>query len=259
MTIMYLGWANSWCQHVFDGWDYDAFPLDMLVAFPDLRSYRTRMVKTPVEATMHNRMRSRFLDSGAFSAFRSGKTIDHAALMVEQRLPIWTDVASLDVIGDWKASRANWMREREAGVVTMPTFHIGDPWELLQEYKRLAPKVALGGIAPLRDATRMPWLRQVFARAWPHRFHAFGVMSSDILRALPFHSCDATGWYQAIVMGGAGCTPDGKTVIGARSSTVTRIRQARSKAEAMIRLGQELSHKWRNALASIPHQERSPS
>ena len=249
MTTLYLGCPGSYLGNIFAGWDHESFPVDMLVAYPDLKSFRKTMEKAE---PMGFRLHKRFLDSGAFSAFNSGKVIDHDALMAEQRKPGWDDIASLDVIGDWQASKANWEKERAAGVVTMPTFHIGDPWDLLAYYKANAPKVALGGIAPLQPKHRNPWLKQVFARAWPHKFHAFGVMREDILRELPFHSCDSTVWWYGVVRGGAYCLPTGGLILGGKADTAKRLQQVSHMARRFINLSKELNHRWSRAFAEIP-------
>jgi hypothetical protein len=258
MTIMYLGWANTWMLPIFDQWDWKQHPIDILLAFNYTRDLASQKARNPRVGEIHAQVRRWFLDSGAYSAFNSGEVIDHNALMAEQKAGRWDDIASLDVIGDWKASRANWYTEQAAGVRSAPTFHIGDPWELLAEYKTVAPKINLGGIAPLRDDKRLPWLRQCFARGWPHKFHAFGVMSDAILKELPFHSCDSTGWYQGVVMGGASILPNGKAQIGPKTNTHSRIRQVRSRAEKYASLGRFLEQKWSRSLRSIPKHKEDP-
>jgi len=259
MTIMYLGWANSWMLPIFDEWDWKQYPVDILLAYPYLKEMNKSWAKHAKVASINAQVRRWFFDSGAYSAFNSGEIIDHKALMAEQKAGKWDDIASLDVIGDWKGSRANWFTEQAAGIRSAPTFHIGDPWELLAEYKTLAPKINLGGIAPLRDDKRLPWLRQCFARGWPHKFHAFGVMSELILKELPFHSCDSTGWYQGAVMGGASVLPNGKAIVGPKCDTHSRIRQVRSKVTKLCRLGQFLEQKWSRSLRSIPRHKEDPA
>jgi hypothetical protein len=65
---------------------------------------------------------------------------------------------------------------------------------LLAQYKRDFHKVGLGGCARIPKSQRHAWLSQVFARAWPCRFHGFGIASRETLLRFPFHSADASTW-----------------------------------------------------------------
>jgi hypothetical protein len=144
-------------------------------------------------------MRDWVLDSGAFSAHASGTPVDleHYIATAKHLLatdPKLTEVFALDVIGDHEASRRNTERMWEAGVQAIPCFHYGEPIEALKHMAAHYPKIALGGVARMRDKRKVEWARACFAHVWPKKIHGFGICSDAALSTLPFHSVDATSW-----------------------------------------------------------------
>jgi hypothetical protein len=143
------------------------------------------------------------LDSGAFSAFNSGKEIklsqyidDCKRLLGEEsehdnKL---VEIFALDVIGDWRATLKNTELMWKAGIEAIPCYHVGEPWEYLLHIARAYPKIALGGVALQRGKKKMEWAMQCFARVWPKKIHGFGFGSEQAIMALPWHSADASTW-----------------------------------------------------------------
>lgn len=164
-------------------------PLNMLVAYPYLNGLRRHLARWSTARMM--------LDSGAFSAWQSGREVDINALARESMTTRWTETVGLDVIGSWQGSKQNAIRLKTVGSPAMPVFHVGDPWDLLSFYCANWAKVGLGGMVGAGDVTA--WLDKVFAYAWPHRFHAFGQTSSALLLRYPFHSADSTTWWTPAV------------------------------------------------------------
>ncbi len=139
------------------------------------------------------------LDSGAFSAANSGATIDLNAYIdfckeVITTDPKLTEVFGLDVIGDWRQTRANIEKMWAAGVPAIPTFHAGQPWDVLKGMARDYNKIAIGGGVGLVAAHKLEWVGQCFSRVWPARIHGFGMSSETMIMRYPFHSVDATNW-----------------------------------------------------------------
>ena len=186
----------------FGQWDWSAQPLNVLCSFAlkgALKSWKGRQYETPGVKTI--------LDSGAFSAWKTGTQINVDDFFQEASYHdagklLWDEVASLDVIGDHKASLDNAFSMRDfflflgLGHKCLPTFHYGEPWELLSIYKeKFDNRVALGGIATgLSSTQKMKWLGQCFARAYPCKFHGFGVGAKDVLIEYPFVSADTASW-----------------------------------------------------------------
>jgi len=140
------------------------------------------------------------LDSGAFSARNIGADIDlaeytSAAKRLVAADPTLVEVFALDVIGDWKATIKNteWMWKK--GVEAIPTYHYADKkWDVLVGLAKDYPKVAIGGMADLKGATKRWYVEQCFARVWPKKIHGFGCVSEAMVLGFPFHSVDATNW-----------------------------------------------------------------
>lgn len=188
MTTLYFSGPGTTQLEAVRRWPWEERPIAVLVSFAYLKQWG------PI-APFFRRPRALMLDSGAFTAFTGGKAIDHDALIAEARKDMWTEAIGLDVIGDWRASKANAERELALGATKMiPTFHLGDPWELLEFYVERFPKVGIGGMVGAPKKLILRFLDQVFARAWPKRLHSFGRCEDDILLRFPFESADAATW-----------------------------------------------------------------
>lgn len=173
-------------------------PLDrpaLLVSYVYLHLFRKRQAGY--------RYRDWVMDSGAFSAHNAGKTIDLAAYMDTCRELLATDrtlteVFALDVIGDWRASARNTGIMWGAGIPCIPTFHPGEPWDVLVGLAAEYPKIALGGVVGWSAKKKLEWVGQCFARIWrrdrPVRVHGLGMVGKEMLNRFPFHSVDASSW-----------------------------------------------------------------
>ncbi|MFD9351602.1 hypothetical protein ACFWCO_23570 [Streptomyces diastaticus] len=141
-----------------------------------------------------------FADSGAYSAATLGTPVrlaDYAAWLREWG-PLITTAATLDVIGDPKATAANTAALHDAGHPVLPTFHVGTSWSVLEDLCARHPYVALGGMVPHAASPKpvMRWLVRAFAIARHHgtRFHGFGQTTQTTIASLPFYSVDSSTW-----------------------------------------------------------------
>lgn len=174
----------------FGGWDWQAKPLNILVAFPFVEVWHAEN-----EGKGNNwATKATMLDSGAFSAWSVGKVIDMDALCEEAKKPCWTEVVALDVIGDPDASLKNALEMRSRGLTVMPVFHYGEPWDLLQTYKEEFDRVGIASTTVRELDTRLRWTRQCFARAYPAKFHSFGWVKKEVLLEFPFVTADSSSW-----------------------------------------------------------------
>lgn len=258
MTVLYLsGVASSetWLRRFVHRWDWKAQPLNILVSFAYLDHWRKEASMCPAARLM--------LDSGAFTSHTRGDVIDHDALIAEATSGRWTEAIGLDVIGDWRASEAN--ADREHALVPgrmIPTFHLGDPWELLAKYVARSGKVAIGGMvgAPLLLVLR--FLEQVFARAWPHRLHSFGRIDEKILTRFPFESADSSNWLIGVVrFGGHAMRKGGRTtgvrVPGSRGNISMGVAGVLSWMDAMYQRERRLREFWSRELSSLNVKENA--
>lgn len=140
-----------------------------------------------------------FGDSGAFSAFTQGVTIDlrdYAAWLKRWR-HLFFVYANLDVIGDPDGTRTNQERLEGVGLTPIPVFHTGENWSYLDHYLDHYAYIALGGMVPyMRFPNRiMPWIVQAFKRANGCAvFHGFGATAWRVIRDLPWYSVDSSSW-----------------------------------------------------------------
>lgn len=145
-------------------------------------------------------------DSGAFSAASQGAAINLPDLCKwgqqwKHRLA-W--IASLDVIGDPKATTRNWNRMvHEFDLPAVPTLHYGaDPTEMDYYVAQGVDFMGLGGVVGLgaKRKARNRWLIHTMRYARKHhpqvRFHGWGMTDADALQ-LPFWSVDSSGWGSA--------------------------------------------------------------
>lgn len=191
------------------------------------------------------------LDSGAFSARSLGveinlqEYIDFCKELQAGPCPP-TEIFSLDVIGDWRASLKNNEEMWKQGVKAIPCFHGGEPWEALTAMAADYPKIALGGMLQEggRSATgKRWWIGQCFARVWPKKIHGFGVGGESLVLSFPWHSVDASNWTWAtryrqwVSMGNA--------KLGAEPLDL------RSEVGHFLRLEERAKHRWLKELAQL--------
>lgn len=205
------------------------------------------------------------LDSGAFLAMQRGKPvavdewISNVQRIVE-RDPACVEVFALDVIGDAQASMRNYAAIRRAGLDAIPTYHYGEPVEILDELAREYPKIALGGLVGMRAKAKRELVQECFRRIWaaagPKRVHGFGLISEETLLAVPFHSVDATNWEIGPCAFGAWKSAGGQQL---------RIRGSRqplrAEVEWYLALERRCRERWRREFAKWPPyvQERASS
>lgn len=139
------------------------------------------------------------LDSGAFSVENSGGHVELAAyaefctqvLTTDNTL---TEIISLDVLGDWRAGLHNTEQLWAMGIPAMPTYHHGEPLDVLHGMARDYPKICLGGAVGMRSRAKLTWALDCMTRIWPKPVHGLGFGSAKAILSIPFHSVDATNW-----------------------------------------------------------------
>lgn len=158
------------------------------------------------------------LDSGAFTAHRKGVEIDldtyigycldHAKLVdIAVALDVIPGgVHNVSLIDAAEQSVANAIRMREAGVKTMPVFHLGEDYKYLDRYVDEGfTWIGIGGLARVVNAKTILQIKGAFRhlgkRAKRLRFHCFGVTSPPTLYAAPWASSDSLSWCLAASYG----------------------------------------------------------
>jgi hypothetical protein len=189
------------------------------------------------------------LDSGAFTAHAAGKEVDLAAyidtrLRLSEHDPQLVEVFALDVIGDWEASARNAEEMRRQGVEAIPCYHHGGAEDALLEMARTHDKIALGGVARMREKKRTAWVAQCFARVWPKKVHGFGMATRGLVLGFPFHSVDATSWE----LGPCGF---GRWASFGRMSVRGSNQNLRTEVEWYMALEREARSRWRREMEQV--------
>lgn len=156
-----------------------------------------------------------FLDSGAFSAFSKGITIDLPEYVhfVQDHLELLKHYSVLDVIGDAEGTYRNQRRMEEAGLSPLPCFHYGEDEKWLVRYlKEGYQYISLGGMVPISARALQAWLRRLFSKylcdeeGVPKvKVHGFGLSTLSLLKEFPWYSVDSTSWLSAGIAGSILC------------------------------------------------------
>lgn len=240
MTTVRLAWGG--------GWGYltrEPAPA-LLVSYEYLAGFERH----------HDKLKYRdwVLDSGAFSAFTKGKTVELAKYVDDcKRLQLahgarLSEVYALDVIGDWRAGLKNVEAMWKAGIEAIPCYHYGEPEDVLLALARDYPKIALGGCATMPAKVRASFAAQCFARVWPKKVHGFGFGSDACVLAAPFHSVDASSWSLRSLGYGSWRAYNGHVGVKGKDADL------RPEIDWYLNLEQRARAKWRREL---PLLERS--
>jgi hypothetical protein len=189
-------------------------------AYPAILRSRTASLASMLRTQGHRC--NHMLDSGAFTAWSSGKEIDIEALITTSNklLDRYSDCmdftfVSLDCIpgsrgavtteeeraGACKVSARNYelMRKRIPAYVK-PVFHTGDPDWLIDVYKD-AQYVGFGMNQNLSEGERVSWAMQAAKKFPGKKLHGLAATGSKMIRAVAWHSVDSAAWQYAASMG----------------------------------------------------------
>jgi hypothetical protein len=171
------------------------------------------------------------LDSGAFSAWNSGRSIDLDEYIAYAKDFIGRNrglidhiyVVNLDVIPGVQGTKptkkeveeaakqgwANMLRMEAAGLTPLHIFHQGEDFEWLE---RLAARHRYIGISPSNDASgksKFLWMQRVFGTIRANNMtHGFAVTARKLMQAFPWYSVDSTSWMAPAVYGKSVFTPE---------------------------------------------------
>jgi len=145
-----------------------------------------------------------FLDSGAFSAYTQGTTVDLNEYIefIKEHENIIDVYANLDVIGDAEATWINQRKMEKAGLHPLPVYHLDDSQEYLHRYLDKYEYIGLGGMARgVVTNTRTKFLDRCFHticdtkdRLPKVKVHGFGLTSLRLMMRYPWYSVDSTSW-----------------------------------------------------------------
>ena len=236
MTDIYLAFSASGESRATLAKLQERTDINVLVSFVYLDKWDNLEAK-PVPAKT-------ILDSGAYSAWKSGATIDIDKLIEETKQSRWNESVSLDVIGDVESSLKNALYMKKRGSPAYPVFHYGEPWKILAKYCGAFPKVGLSCRFGETVTDSLCWLDQCFARAWPHKFHSFGWVKRDMLERFPFHSADTASWNNRP------CA-FGRWAYCGKLLSVYGQKDLRAEVDFYLKLQRDLQQRWKRELDKL--------
>jgi len=177
------------------------------------------------EKTMEAKDLRFFLDSGAFTAWSSGKPIDldEYCEFIRHNIEYLDVYAALDCIPGSKDRPAsakereeaaalswkNYLYMRDQGLNPLPVYHYGeDPKWLEQMLDYGCDYIALGALVGIPSQLRRHWLDRVFTRLTDEtgrpivKTHGFGMTAIPLIFRYPWYSVDSTSWLKATMSGG---------------------------------------------------------
>lgn len=151
-----------------------------------------------------------FLDSGAFSAFTQGATINinEYCRFVKQNRDLFEVISVLDAIGDADKTYANQKEMERVGIPALPCYHYGEPEDVIDYYATNYEYITIGGMVPISTPQLRIWLDRIWSKYLVNpdgtpklKVHGFGLTSVPLLVRYPWYSADSSSWVQ---LGGMG-------------------------------------------------------
>ena len=155
-----------------------------------------------------------FLDSGAYSAWSKGISIDINKYMrfISDNSEIITHYATLDSIGDPIQTLKNTSIMESNGLSPLPVFHYNEDIQYLKDMLDKYEYICLGGMVPISTPQLTLWLDDLWDRYLTHkdgsprvRVHGFGQTSMRLLKRYPWYSADSTSWVRPGAFGSILC------------------------------------------------------
>lgn len=165
---------------------------------------------------MRNNRAQVFVDSGAFSAFTLGVSIDlptYCEYIKRNRDIIRVEdgvlmASVLDGIGDPLQTWRNQLAMEELGAKPLPCFHAGEDEKYLEWYVQNYDYITLGGMVGSSTKQLCVWLDRIWDRYLTDgsgrprlKVHGFGITAIPIMERYPWYSCDSSSWIQSAAFG----------------------------------------------------------
>jgi hypothetical protein len=179
-----------------------------------------------------------FLDSGAFSAWSKGVSVDLPSychyikenddILLKVDGDLWASV--LDAIGDDQKTFENQKAMEKLGVRPLPCFHYGEDPRYLEYYVANYTSITIGGLVGKPDNLVRPWLDMIWEKYMidgagraKTRVHGFGLTKPEMMRRYPWFSTDSSSWVQVAAAGGILLLPGANVVSVSSQSPSKRI------------------------------------
>lgn len=157
-----------------------------------------------------------FLDSGAFSAYTLGVSIDLPTYCdyIKRNMDIWrvedgvVMASVLDGIGDPLQTYRNQLHMEALGAKPLPCFHAGEDERYLEYYVQNYEYITLGGMVGSSTKQLCIWLDRMWDKYLTDgsgrprlKVHGFGITAVPIMERYPWWSVDSSSWIQSAAFG----------------------------------------------------------
>lgn len=204
--ILYFADGIQYCTWPPEDPLYKRFPHYYLDSYFKKGKGLEKMLETKVDL---------FLDSGAFSAWSKGVSInidEYIAFIKKYKDQIKT-YAVLDDINSAEQTAKNQKYMESKGLKPLPCFHYNEREEILKWYiDKGYEYMALGGMVPISTPNLMIWLDHIWDKYLTNddgtariKVHGFGMTSLDLLKRYPWYSVDSTSWVMTGRFGSVFC------------------------------------------------------
>lgn len=189
---------------------------DIVHTIPNLLESYHYVNKQKIVDDMRREQAKVFLDSGAFSAWTLGETIDlpEYCEYIKRNMDILrveggaVMASVLDAIGDPLGTYRNQMHMEYLGVRPLPCFHKGEDERYLQHYVDNYDYITIGGMVGSSKNQLKTWLDRIWDRYLVDgagrpklKVHGFGMTSVELMELYPWYSCDSSSWIQIAAFG----------------------------------------------------------
>lgn len=165
--------------------------LNVLVAYPYFKGSMTSLLGE------HQGKLRVLIDSGAFTAFKSGNPIkldDYCKFLENIPVKPW-GYFMLDVIGQPDATMKNYREMLRRGFDPIPIFTRGTDIAVLEEYFQTSDIVGIGGL--VRTPKNRGFVNGIMEPVAGRAVHLLGFSDIPFLKQYRPFSCDSSGWDQA--------------------------------------------------------------
>jgi hypothetical protein len=151
-----------------------------------------------------------FLDSGAYSAWTKGATInlDRFCDFALKHEDLFSVVSVLDVIGSAEGTWHNQQAMEKRGVPAIPVYHYGEDPRWCEHYVKNYEYMALGGFGVANRKQMAQWLDRVWERYLIDgsgnarlKVHGFAITAVPLMERYPWFSVDSSSWVQVARVG----------------------------------------------------------
>jgi hypothetical protein len=185
-----------------------------------------------MKQSMQQDKRDVFMDSGAFTAFTQGVSLDlrKYADFLKRDTDVYHIASNIDVIGRGKEQETYDNQKKLENLVgpniVMPVHHVRDHDDWLRRYMDEGyDYIFLGGMVPESIPDLRLWLDHVWTKYLTNpdgtakiKIHGFGLTTEELMFRYPWYSVDSTSW--VLASGFGSCFID----LPRDNGTVTRIK-----------------------------------